>query len=191
SNFAEYFDKLSKWVAQLSNYCPRLSEYETLFPTSTRLQQALSDFYAIVVKFCLKALAKNEVTEELQLASEQEGQSFRRLVRADIEENKTLRIKQKETNHLITIERQKIRLLRHIPSYDYTSSLHRARALRCEGTCRWILNQSEFRNWVDQRGSKHLWCYGIRTLSLTARSSCYSAHSVNLLKAGCGKTVLL
>jgi len=56
SNFAEYFDKLSKLVAQLSNYCPRFSEYEKCFPTSVRLQQALSDFYSIVVKFCSKAL---------------------------------------------------------------------------------------------------------------------------------------
>ena len=56
SNFAEYFDKLSERIAQLSNYCPRFSEYKKLFPTSARLQQALSDFYAVVVKFCLKAL---------------------------------------------------------------------------------------------------------------------------------------
>ena len=104
SNFAEYFDKLSQRINQLSTYCPRLSEYERLFQTSTRLQQAISAFYSNVVKFCSKALgvvqgrgvkrfsksawksfkvefkeieealseAKDEVTEELQLASEQE-----------------------------------------------------------------------------------------------------------------------
>ncbi|KAF2270530.1 hypothetical protein CC78DRAFT_573824 [Lojkania enalia] len=123
SNFAEYFDKLSRLVAQLSNYCPRFSEYKRLFPTSERLQQALSEFYSIVVKFCRKALgliqekgakryskslwksfklefreieesiseAKDEVTEELQLASEQEAQDFRRLLTAEVEENRILR----------------------------------------------------------------------------------------------------
>lgn len=55
-NFAEYFDRLSERVAQLSNYCPRLSEYEKIFPASPRLQLALSDFYAVVVDFCSKAL---------------------------------------------------------------------------------------------------------------------------------------
>ncbi|OCK93134.1 uncharacterized protein K441DRAFT_661894 [Cenococcum geophilum 1.58] len=43
SNFAEYFDQLSKRVAQLSNCCPQFSGYAKLFPTSVRLQQALFD----------------------------------------------------------------------------------------------------------------------------------------------------
>lgn len=55
-NFASYFEKLSKRFAQLSTYCPRLSAYEKLFKGSTRLQTSLSDFYALVVKFCAKAL---------------------------------------------------------------------------------------------------------------------------------------
>ena len=37
--------------------------------------------------------AKDEVTEELQLASEQEAHGFRRLLTAEIEENRQLRIK--------------------------------------------------------------------------------------------------
>ena len=55
-NFASYFEKLSKCFAQLSTYCPRLSAYEKLFKDSTRLQTSLSDFFAVVVKFCAKAL---------------------------------------------------------------------------------------------------------------------------------------
>jgi hypothetical protein len=47
---------LSERVAQLSIYCPRLSEYKKLFQESLRLQQAISDFYAVVVVFCSKAL---------------------------------------------------------------------------------------------------------------------------------------
>ncbi|KAF2681224.1 hypothetical protein K458DRAFT_82442 [Lentithecium fluviatile CBS 122367] len=226
SNFAEYFDKLSQRINQLSTYCPRLSEYERLFQTSTRLQQAISTFYTIVVKFCSKALgvvqekgvkrysksawksfkvefkdieegiseAKDEVTEELRLASEQEAHGFRRLLTAEIEENRKLRMEQiaeiqenKDFRSQQTLklqrsgarqiqkilketERQKIRLLRNIPTHDYTTSLRRARALRCEGTCSWLLNRSEFQTWIDQTGPKHLWCYGI---------------------PGCGKTVLL
>ncbi|OCL01600.1 hypothetical protein AOQ84DRAFT_383587, partial [Glonium stellatum] len=225
SNFTEYFDKLSERLAQFSNYCPRLSEYEKLFPASPRLQQALSDFYAVVVSFCSKALgvvqekgikrflksawkpfkvefketeenliaAKNEVMEELQLASEHATHGFRRLLTAEIEENKifrleqagvmqegkyfrsqqTLALKQSQAREIQKIlrdeERQKIRLLRRILNYDYTNSLRQARALRCEGTCHWLLDKPEFRGWMEQTGPKHLWCYGI---------------------PGCGKTVL-
>lgn len=43
--------------------------------------------------------AKDEVTEELQLASEQEAQGFRRLLTAEMEENRTLRIKQVAEMH--------------------------------------------------------------------------------------------
>jgi hypothetical protein len=63
---------------------------------------------------------------------------------------------------MILIERQKIRLLRLIPTHDYTTSLRNARELRCEGTCSWLLSRSEFQTWIDQTGPKHLWCYGIR-----------------------------
>jgi hypothetical protein len=38
--------------------------------------------------------AKDEIVEELQLASEQAAHSFRRLLTTEIEENRTLRLKQ-------------------------------------------------------------------------------------------------
>ncbi|KAF2204889.1 hypothetical protein GQ43DRAFT_477831 [Delitschia confertaspora ATCC 74209] len=66
-------------------------------------------------------------------------------------------------------ERQKIRLLRRIPNYDYTVGLRQAQTIRCEGTCQWLLNKPEFRGWLDRKDSKHFWCYGI---------------------PGCGKTIL-
>src|ERR1700722_19265113 len=56
SDFAEYFEKLSKCIAQITIYCPRLSDYEKLFGGSERLQGALSDLYATIVTFCSKAL---------------------------------------------------------------------------------------------------------------------------------------
>jgi len=154
--------------------------------------------------------AKDEVTEELQLASEQEAQGFRRLLTAEAEENRSFRTVQvaeiqenrdfrsqqtltlqrsearqiqkilkdegnfvvlskginfqNETDHMAIIERKKIRLLRLVPGYDYTRSFRRAQALRCEGTCSWLFKRPEFQNWIEQGGSKHLWCYGIRTI---------------------------
>lgn len=139
----EYFDKLSKYFAQLGNYCPRLSEYKELFKDSIRLQNALSDFYAIVVKFCCYALelfsdkriravakyfqktfkkdfqlleenfiaAREEVNQEIQLASEEKidriyslqlveaekNQHQHILYMNEIEENKIFRLQQKLT----------------------------------------------------------------------------------------------
>lgn len=55
-SFATFFEKLSERFAQLSTYCPRLSAYGKLFKGSIRLQTSLSDFYAVVVKFCTNAL---------------------------------------------------------------------------------------------------------------------------------------
>jgi hypothetical protein len=153
--------------------------------------------------------AKDEVTEELQLASEQEAASFRSLLTAEADESRAFRVTQvaeiKETQayrsqqalalqrsdalliqkifakegnsinssrsitfgtkqYLTYAERKKIRLLRLVANYDYTASLRRAQALRCAGTCSWLLQKSEFQEWIDETGPKHLWCYGIRTV---------------------------
>ncbi|MCJ1239019.1 hypothetical protein MMC14_007012, partial [Varicellaria rhodocarpa] len=56
SNFASYFDKLSEWFMKLGKFCPRLSEYQILYASSTRLQAALSNFYATVIQFCKQAM---------------------------------------------------------------------------------------------------------------------------------------
>ena len=58
-NFPNYFEKLVKGFAQLSTCCPQLNTYEKLFKESTRLQTSLSDFYALIVLFCIKALEVN------------------------------------------------------------------------------------------------------------------------------------
>lgn len=55
-NFSDYFDSLLRRFEQLGTYCPRLREYEKLFGGSTRVREALSNFYACVVEFCTKAL---------------------------------------------------------------------------------------------------------------------------------------
>ncbi|KAI9773765.1 MAG: hypothetical protein M1839_001997 [Geoglossum umbratile] len=225
-NFAEYFEKLSKRVAQLSTYCPRLSEYEKLFGASLRLQDALSDFYAIIVVFCSKALqvvqekgikrsvkslwrpfkldfakleeslsaVREEIKEEIQLASEQATHSFRQLQvienrknqvyrsqqYTELEENRNFRSQQllalaedqdRRIQKLVKEEeRYKIRLLQKILNYDYSLSLRSAQASRCEGTCLWLLERNEFKEWVNQKTPTHISCYGI---------------------PGCGKTVLM
>ncbi|KAN0068786.1 ankyrin [Elaphomyces granulatus] len=211
SNFAEYFEKLSKCIAQITVYCPRLSEYEKLFGGSERLQGALSDFYATIVTFCSKALlviqekgikrfakslwktfkadfgeleesisaAREEVSEEIKLASEQAEHEFRQLQIIENQENRRFRTQQisalAETRDrrvqkvVMEEERHRIRLLQKVQNYDYNSSLRKAQRSRYEGTCLWLFQRAEFKEWIDQK-SDSLACYGI---------------------PGCGKTVLM
>ncbi|KAA8907989.1 ankyrin repeat-containing domain protein [Sphaerosporella brunnea] len=55
-NFSDYFESLSRRFEQLGKSCPRLREYEKIFKDSVRVRDALSDYYAIVIEFCTKAL---------------------------------------------------------------------------------------------------------------------------------------
>lgn len=51
-NFVSYYDATSDLFMRLGRRCPLLSEYEALFPESTRLQKSIGDFYASIVHCC-------------------------------------------------------------------------------------------------------------------------------------------
>ena len=57
-NFYEFFNRLSGCLEKLGKWSPRLKEYEKLFGQSTRIREALSDFYSIVVEFCTKVVCR-------------------------------------------------------------------------------------------------------------------------------------
>ncbi|MCJ1377484.1 hypothetical protein MMC17_000579 [Xylographa soralifera] len=56
NNFISYFDKLSDMFMQLGRTCPRLAEFGSIYLTSTRLQRALCEYYAVVVSLCKSAV---------------------------------------------------------------------------------------------------------------------------------------
>ncbi len=56
SSAVSYYDKLSEWFMRLGVLCPRLSEWQSLFPQDVRLQRALDAFYATVIRFCTRAM---------------------------------------------------------------------------------------------------------------------------------------
>ena len=49
NNFASYFDKISNVFMQIGRTCPRIAKFGALYITSTRLQQVLCEYYAVVV----------------------------------------------------------------------------------------------------------------------------------------------
>ncbi|RBA12849.1 hypothetical protein FPRO05_14071 [Fusarium proliferatum] len=51
-NYTSYFESLSALFMELGNQCPRFAEYQALYMTSTRLQKALCDFHASIIRCC-------------------------------------------------------------------------------------------------------------------------------------------
>ncbi|KAK2471615.1 hypothetical protein H9L39_16606, partial [Fusarium oxysporum f. sp. albedinis] len=51
-NYTSYFESLSALFMELGNQCPRFAEYQALYMASTRLQKALCDFHASIIRCC-------------------------------------------------------------------------------------------------------------------------------------------
>ena len=52
NNITSYFEKLSTLFMKLGCTCPQFTEFSYLYPTSIRLQKALCEYYAAVVRLC-------------------------------------------------------------------------------------------------------------------------------------------
>ncbi|KAF2732168.1 hypothetical protein EJ04DRAFT_608906, partial [Polyplosphaeria fusca] len=177
SNFAEYFDKLSQRINQLSNYCPRLSEYERLFPASTRLQQAISSLYAVIVRFCSKALG---VVQEkgVKRYSKSAWKSFK-IEFKDIEESIS-ESKDEVIEELQLASEQEAHSLRRL----LTAEIDENRKMRVEQIAE-IQANKDFRSQQTlelQRG-------GDRRIQKILKETGKSNTSKQ--RTGCGKTVLL
>ncbi|PHH92270.1 hypothetical protein CDD83_8195 [Cordyceps sp. RAO-2017] len=55
-NFTSYFEPLSNLFMGFNKHCPRFSEYQSLYPGSVRLQAALCDFHAAIIRCCKHAV---------------------------------------------------------------------------------------------------------------------------------------
>ncbi|KAM3467272.1 hypothetical protein NHJ6243_000303 [Beauveria neobassiana] len=66
-NFVSYFEALSSIFMTVGRQCPRFAEYQALYPASTRLQGALCDFHASIIrKQHLKHAIFKSFQEEMQ-----------------------------------------------------------------------------------------------------------------------------
>ncbi|KIW79346.1 hypothetical protein Z517_05958 [Fonsecaea pedrosoi CBS 271.37] len=54
--FASYFDNLSALFMRIGRSCPRYGQYGVMYTKSQRLQEALCDYFCIVVTVCKKAV---------------------------------------------------------------------------------------------------------------------------------------
>src|SRR4051794_39456159 len=53
-----------------------------------------------------------------------------------------------------------LRVLKSLSSYNYQKSWKRARKQGLNGTCSWIFEKSEWKDWLGQPSSAWLWCTG-------------------------------
>ncbi len=51
-NFVSYYEAVAKLFIDLGNLCPRFAEYQALYANSARLQKALCNFHASIVRCC-------------------------------------------------------------------------------------------------------------------------------------------
>ena len=54
---------------KLGRTCPRFAEFSYLYPTSVRLQKALCEYYAAVVRLCKHATVSREKPGMLNISS--------------------------------------------------------------------------------------------------------------------------
>ncbi|KAL2172249.1 hypothetical protein VTG60DRAFT_6627 [Thermothelomyces hinnuleus] len=61
-NFTSYYEAFSKLFMGFASHCPRFSAYQALYPSSVRLQKALCNFHASIIRCCKHAV---QVTQRL------------------------------------------------------------------------------------------------------------------------------
>ncbi|KAH0551737.1 hypothetical protein GP486_007045, partial [Trichoglossum hirsutum] len=186
----------------LRNHCPIYSEYQILYPSSTRLQTALCTFYATVVHFCKKALEviqrkgepfevefgnlQNELLKqnervrlEIDLASQyaahQERMAAsqeRRLSRWRAKLDRDEALDREIQANIRRLKKRRKDLLETLSSYNYKTAFKQARGKRYGATCSWLARTSEFKGWLGDTQSSLFWCHGIRDASIIDELFC-------------------
>ncbi|KAK6343723.1 hypothetical protein TWF730_011312 [Orbilia blumenaviensis] len=57
SNYFDYFVKISDMILKLQHHCPIMERISKLFQNSEKLQDAILEFYGIIIEFCTKAFS--------------------------------------------------------------------------------------------------------------------------------------
>ncbi|KAJ5611805.1 hypothetical protein N7528_008910 [Penicillium herquei] len=69
SNVASYFDKVTNMIMQIGRFCPTFEQFGKLYHGCTGLQQALCDYYAVIVDICVKIVEVSRRTIAKQIIS--------------------------------------------------------------------------------------------------------------------------
>lgn len=66
-NIASYFDKVTGMIMTVGKYCPTYQQFGQLYPSCVGLQLALCEYYAIIVRLCMKILEISRRTAIAQI----------------------------------------------------------------------------------------------------------------------------
>jgi hypothetical protein len=56
SNATSYFDKVTSMIMEIGRFCPAFALFGPLYPGCVRLQEALCEYYSVVVRLCVKVV---------------------------------------------------------------------------------------------------------------------------------------
>lgn len=60
SNVSSYFDKVTALIMQIGKFCPSYQSFGQLYPNCTELQNALYEYYAIIVRICAEIIVVSQ-----------------------------------------------------------------------------------------------------------------------------------
>ncbi|KAI1123420.1 hypothetical protein F5Y10DRAFT_286241 [Nemania abortiva] len=69
TNFLTYYEETSKAFLHFDRWSPRFSQYRSLFPTSVRLQAAVCEFHASIIRCCKHIVCMSQRSWQAHLAS--------------------------------------------------------------------------------------------------------------------------
>ncbi|RBR10780.1 uncharacterized protein FIESC28_09311 [Fusarium coffeatum] len=110
-NAASYYEAFAELFMNLGTVCPRFDQYQALFPTSTRLQEALCNFNASIIRCCQRVIqmpkGSSGWTSPLNPLNPTFWQSFQQSFEPNLKElrdnsknvEKEIRLAQAESDH--------------------------------------------------------------------------------------------
>ncbi|KAI3334596.1 hypothetical protein F4824DRAFT_501852 [Ustulina deusta] len=69
TNFLTYYEKTSEAFLDFGRWSPRFSQYQSLFPTSTRLQAAICEFHASIIRCCKQIVCMSQRSWKIHLVN--------------------------------------------------------------------------------------------------------------------------
>jgi hypothetical protein len=69
SNIASYFDKVTSLIMDIGKVCPTYQQFGQLYPGCVGLQEALCEYYAIIIRVCIKIIEISRRTAMAQMLS--------------------------------------------------------------------------------------------------------------------------
>jgi hypothetical protein len=69
SNIASYFDKVTSMIMTIGRFSPTYRQFGQLYPGCLELQKALCEYYAIIIRLCIKIIEVSQRSGAMKLLS--------------------------------------------------------------------------------------------------------------------------